>query len=54
MAHVDRLVTGSAAHGEGQHPAKRFAWGRLFALLATVGLWIGVINAGKGFQHFLN
>jgi len=25
------------------HPIRRLAWGRLFALAATVGLWVGVI-----------
>ncbi len=24
---------------------RRFAWGRLFALAATIGLWVGVIAA---------
>lgn len=25
------------------HPIRRLAWGRLFALGAAVGLWVGII-----------
>jgi hypothetical protein len=25
------------------NPTRRLAWGRLFALAATVGMWVGII-----------
>ncbi len=41
MAYVTYSRT--AVHATKQRP--RFAWGRLFALAATIGLWVGIIAA---------
>lgn len=32
-----------AVHAITRRPQRRLAWGRLFALAATVGLWAGLI-----------
>jgi hypothetical protein len=29
------------------HPKRKLAWGRLFALAATVGLWVGLIAGAR-------
>jgi len=29
------------------NPIRRLAWGQLFALAATVGLWVGVIAGAR-------
>ncbi|ACL96991.1 hypothetical protein EIB18_18070 [Caulobacter vibrioides] len=34
-----------AVHATAIRPQRRLAWGRLLALAATVGLWIGLIAA---------
>lgn len=34
-----------AVHAIVRRPQRRLAWGRLFALAATVGLWVGLAAA---------
>lgn len=54
MAHVDGFVAGPTVSVKGRSIKRKFAWGRLFALGATVALWVGLHAAGKGLLHFLN
>ena len=44
MAYVTYPRT-SAVHASTERPARRFAWGRLFALAITLGLWVGIVAA---------
>ena len=44
MAYVTYHRT-SAVRASAERPVRRFAWGRLLALAATIGLWAAIIAA---------
>ena len=46
MAYVTYHRTDAAVHAT-ITPQRKLAWGRLFALAATIGLWAGLIAAAR-------
>jgi hypothetical protein len=46
MAYVTHHRT-SAVHASAERPVRRFAWGRLLALAATIGLWAAIVAAAR-------
>lgn len=45
MAYVSYRT--DAVHATTTLPRRKFAWGRLFALAATLALWAGIIAAAR-------